>query len=122
MPNCPSCRAEVERGVPNCPSCGAQFHWPEVSAAGATYLPAEHERPDGGTLMGTGAACAVIGAVAFLIALMKEVDGLDGLATQWTLTLLVGALFQLGLFLGVAGVIVRPIWFLPGEETKRPRR
>ena len=29
------------------------------------------------------------------------------------------ALFQLALFLGVAGIIVRAIWFLPGQDKKQ---
>lgn len=127
MPNCPKCRADVEYGVANCPGCNSEFRWPDRPAGAggadaAADVPPAMRRPDGTALIGGGAALLAAAVLAFLIAISIDTDGYGGadrIATQWLLTLAAGAMFQVGLFLALAGALVRAIWFLPGEELKR---
>lgn len=119
MMKCPVCDTVLVDNSASCPICSAEF---EVDEGGEVVAQSKVvARSNGGALIGGGWAL-VAGSV--LLYLLAETSGassrsLDGLATSWRLALLSGAMFQIGLFLAIAGVIVRAIWFLPGDQSKQ---
>lgn len=124
MLKCPKCGTRVEDTAAVCWNCAAEFERDESGMIVPDETPVEREtitRPHGGSLMGGGWAL-IAGSVLLYLLAGTSGGSLEAMATSWTLILLSGGLFQIGLFLAIAGIIVRAIWFLPGEDTKAPPR
>jgi hypothetical protein len=126
MKSCIDCGAEAADEALSCSECGRAFSYVAGGYAEADSEAvdgASRQRPDGGLLLTLGGVCLALAAALLLVALMQDNaspygDRLEGAAREWLLSLVAGAVFQLGLVLTLAGAVIRAIWFLPGDETK----
>jgi|SRR5215217_2728347 len=116
MKECPRCGAHLDDQIETCTYCGRNLDGEAPSVTLQTPQAEAFRRPTGGTLIASGAALGFLGAILFLIAIAEDSAG------SFALVLLAGASFQLGLFLGLAGAIIRALWFLPGDELKEAPR
>jgi hypothetical protein len=135
---CPKCQCLVPIGAEACGLCGFDAESPAVPKVIAAShdgpesklhdvdakINATIRRPHGGGLMKGGIALIILALLLTLVAAgtetarYGEVD-IGLVAHQALLTLAAGGVFQLGLVLALAGAIVRAIWFLPGDDSKR---
>jgi hypothetical protein len=116
MKECPRCGAQLDDEVQACTYCGRNLDGEPASVATLAVQPEAYRRPDGSTLIGSGITLGALGAILSLVAASSDLLG------AWAMVILAFACFQLGLFLGVAGLIIRALWFLPGDELKTPVR
>lgn len=77
-----------------------------------------YKRPTGSLLLGLSGILVLAAVVTFIIG--AETDRYQS-ETRFLWFLTAACALQLSLFLGLAGIIVRAIWFLPGEEVKEDR-
>jgi len=122
MMKCPQCDSLVEDHAKSCWNCFAEF---EISEGGGGAAANDSDqpliRPNGGALMGIGWALVAGSILVFFLggSTGSGARSTSGAAAGWLLILLSGAMFQVGLFMALAGTIVRAIWFLPGEDRKK---
>ena len=72
-------------------------------------------RPTGELLLNFAAQSVLAASLALVVGVIPH--GADE-GIRWFLYVLAAGLLQLAHFLGVAGIVVRAIWFLPGESER----
>lgn len=107
MKHCLNCGTEADNDAASCLECNRPFaSTGGMGEPGAAYA----SRPTGQLQLNLAAAFAILTLVAGLAALETSY--------QWAAVILAGAFFSLALILWLTGMVLRAIWFLPGDDTR----
>ena len=124
MKSCLNCGVDAPDEATNCAVCGRAFAYvPGGKVSDNSEMPVDTgwKRPDGKVLLACGWTALAVGLLLLLMSFSTgtssygEIDP-AALAAKWNLLIGGGGLLQIGIFLVIAGTIVRAIWFLPGKD------
>ena len=125
MPKCPFCDTDNPAGSVACGGCFAPMPASADDAhPGSLPLPPRAQRPTGRALtIGGGLA----GGFGFILAMFglsvgahsADRSDIEAMSRSHQYLSLAGDALWVGFFLLLTGCIVRAIWFLPGDDTKK---